>query len=389
MRDKARGFGPGRLALLFFLSLLMAASASIAPAVSEAADTVEVEATGTAAVGKDAAVARDAAIADALRRAVEQATGAIVSSDTVTENFQVINDSIYTRSSGYIKSYSVVSEARRAGAIEVRVRAVVATGSLAGDLAAMGLLQKKAGRPRVLFMVAEKGISEPYFGRWWEGGSAVPAADAAFRKAFLARGFNVVTGKAGKEVSAAASGQEPGVDGARSVGALFDAEVVVYGTAVVEEGPSTGSTAVVTYMAEVRVEAVRVDDGVLLASASSRSVARHISGPSGQAQAVEKAVAAVVDSLEAQISARWSGPHFVTIRLLGMDYEKAAEFKRLLRDRVRGVEAIYQRRHTGNETLLEVESREGAQSIADAVSRLGGYRVVGVSADTIEVEGAK
>ena len=82
------------LAWLALLSLVLFG----APAYAE--DAVKVEAVGQAAIyGKDVAQARDKAIDDARRKAVEQAIGSMVSSETVTENFQLISDKILSNSS--------------------------------------------------------------------------------------------------------------------------------------------------------------------------------------------------------------------------------------------------------------------------------------------------
>lgn len=363
---------------------------------SQAQDTVTIEAAGRAAVIEgNTSAARDAAIADALRKAVEEAVGTLVSSDTATENFQVISDNVYTRSQGYVKTYSVISEAVSADVAEVRVRAAVSVSELKGDISAMGLLQKKAGRPRVLFMVAEKGIGKIGFKFWWQEGQGtfpISATEAALKEAFLAKGFNVadITGSLdGEGPSGAFRSGDVTADGARHIGRRLNAEVVVYGKSILEEGPSTGSTSVVTYAADIVVQAIRVDDGALLASAKGRAISRHISSSTGESEAIGRAASIAADSLAAQLAQRWSGPHYITIKVKGADYDKVVEFKRLLKMRVRGIEAIYQRRHEGKETTLEVESRDGSGIIADGISKLAGWKVTGFSSDSIEVQGAE
>lgn len=377
------------LVLLFFVSILFL------PSISKAEDTVAVEARGAAtAVSGDWASARDAAIADALRKAVEQVVGTMVSSDTATENFQLISDSVYTKSEGFIKSYSIVSEQRSADLVEVLVSAIVETGELKGDLVAMGLLQKKAGRPRVLFMVAEKGLGRLDYEYWWkEGGTTLPvsATEAALKSAFLAKGFNVVDITGNLEGVGVSGAFRPDItiEGARRTGKRLNAEVVIYGTSLMQEGPSSGATSVSAYISEITAQAVRVDDGALLASAKGRGTAKHIIRSTGESVAITAAAAMAADNLASQISAKWAGPRFINITLSGAPYEKTVEFKRLLRTKVRGITAIYQRRHQGDETSLEVESKEDSGSLADAISRLGGFRVTGFSSDTIEVEGAE
>ena len=49
------------------------------------------------------------------------------------------------------------------------------------------------------------------------------------------------------------------------------------------------------------------------------------------------------------------------------------------------MDAVYQRRFEGTDTAFEVESKIPAQAIADEISRQG-YKVIGATGNTIEVE---
>ncbi|MBI2400708.1 MAG: hypothetical protein HYV23_06600 [Deltaproteobacteria bacterium] len=297
MKRKAHfpGHRPGSLFSLLISLAFFSAAVLFLPSISRSEDSITTDSIGTSPISDNASLARDLAIADALRKAVEQAVGTLVAADTLVENFQVIDDSVYTNSQGYIRNYSIISEARSAEIYEVRVKAVVATGDLSGDLSAMGLLQKKAERPRVLFMMAEKGPAQSDYDFWWkQGGQAVEmsATEAALKEAFLAKGFNVVdmpdTGAAGFE---GPSGTELTIDGAASIGKALNAEIVVFGKVFVEQGPSTGATSVITYLADMTAQAIRVDDGVVLASSKGRGISRHISTVTGNAEAVSAAAA--------------------------------------------------------------------------------------------------
>lgn len=360
---------------------------------------ITLEAIGTASVaGPNIPAARDGAIADALRKAVEQAVGMVVSSETVVESFEVLRDTVYTNAAGYVKSYDVLDESRSGSVYQVRVRAVVSTAGLEGDLDAMGLLQRKAERPRVLFMISEKMPGDRGFTSWWRpeaymgrdaGERTVGAATAALMELFLRKGFNVVD-------MAGSPGAITPVDpywpsdisgeSAREAAGKVNAEIVVFGKAVATEGPRTGGTAMVTWLADVTAQAVRVDDGSLLASGKGHATSRHISADKGPMDALSRASEELAEGLAKDISSKWAGPVSFTITLKGADYARAIEFKRLLRTGARGVLAIYQRRFDGNEAFFEVESKVPAQAIADDISRLRGFRVTGAAQNAIEVE---
>ena len=61
-------------------------------------------------VNGDRAAAFEEAKQNALRQAVEQGVGVLLSSHTRVENFAIIEDNIYTRTEGYVRSYEVLEE---------------------------------------------------------------------------------------------------------------------------------------------------------------------------------------------------------------------------------------------------------------------------------------
>ena len=89
----------------------LAAGAAGAAPPAGAGDATEVTAVGQAAImSNDVSMARDKAIEDALRKAVEQAVGAMVSSETVTQNYELLSDKILSKSKGYVRSYKIATE---------------------------------------------------------------------------------------------------------------------------------------------------------------------------------------------------------------------------------------------------------------------------------------
>lgn len=61
-------------------------------------------------VGNRKDIAREKALEDAFRRAVEQAIGTLISSETLVQNGQLISDRIYKQATGYVKSYEIINE---------------------------------------------------------------------------------------------------------------------------------------------------------------------------------------------------------------------------------------------------------------------------------------
>ena len=151
------------------------------PSVFSAEERV-VLAKGTAA-GTDEK-AKDEALSRALRDAVEKAVGVLIEADTMVKNFQLLEDKIYSRVKGYVKSYEVISvDKSQDGMTEVNIRAVVASDILEDDLAGLEVIQRSKGNPRVVILINE----------YIDGNdSAVGNVRSALEKEFLKKKFKLV-----------------------------------------------------------------------------------------------------------------------------------------------------------------------------------------------------
>ncbi|HDI83618.1 MAG TPA: hypothetical protein ENF18_07505, partial [candidate division WOR-3 bacterium] len=119
-----------------------------------------VEAVGDGSIVQgDLAKARDDAIENALRNAVEQTVGMLLSSETITKNFMTIDDRIYSRSTGYVQRYEILNEGKKNDFIyEVKVKAYVKKGMVKDDLAAIGLLLRRKNLRRMMGLTQEKNV---------------------------------------------------------------------------------------------------------------------------------------------------------------------------------------------------------------------------------------
>jgi hypothetical protein len=117
------------------------------PAISQELKTVTSE--GVAAIqGNARDIARAASIEDAQRRAVEQAIGILIDSQTQVENYRLISDKILSQSKGYIKRYTVAGETVDSGLLRVSINAEIAFGRLIDDLSGIGIPISRAQKLR-------------------------------------------------------------------------------------------------------------------------------------------------------------------------------------------------------------------------------------------------
>ncbi|MCK4467142.1 MAG: hypothetical protein KAU60_02195, partial [Desulfobacterales bacterium] len=132
---------------------------------------------------------RKSAIADAQRAAVEQGIGALIDSKTRVANFEVLQDRIYSRASGYVTNYNILSEGRSPdGSIyTVTMRADVQTASIKNDLKAIGILMAQIGNPRFMAIYIPETRSSMH-----RDSRVVRAAEQAINGIFARKGFIVL-----------------------------------------------------------------------------------------------------------------------------------------------------------------------------------------------------
>lgn len=352
-----------------------------------------VEATGYAVIsGGNTLVARDAAISDALRKGVEQAVGMLVSSETMVQDYQALSDNVYTKTQGYVKEYKIIREGQLQEVYQVTVSATVAMGEIKNDLDALGLLMVKLEKPRVLFLITERGLGINNDTLYTVGASGaeadVPAAESTLKEVFLNKGFQVVDISASPDkIETGGTSSELSRDKARKIGRALNAEIVVKGKSVVREGMRIPESRIGAYLADITADVIRVDDGAVLASAKGHGAARNISDVSGGVDASGKAASELADKLVEQIIARWTSGSMVRIRVSGLtDYSKAADFKNLLKKQVRGVVNVYQRSFDDGTAIFDLDAKVSAQQIADDLSRLRGgpIKILNTSTNVIE-----
>jgi hypothetical protein len=350
----------------------------LAGRMATAADEAKtVQATGQAAIyNNDATHARDKAIEDAMRKAVEQAIGAMVSSETVTQNYELISDKILAQSKGYVRNYKVLNEKKEEGVISVTIEAQVASGNLQNDLTGILAVLKSKNMPRVLIMVAEQNVGQAGANAWWKdhvGSTNLDAVENSFIDSWSPKGLKFVDRQAlvGKlSVGPALSSAEPSDAAVKEFGLKAGAEVVVIGKAVATDvGPIMG-TQMHSIRANISLRALNLDNGEILATSTQSQAVGHIDPTTGGTQALQKVAQKAADDLLQKILAQWeghvSGPTSVKLTLKNVGKQKfLRDITQTLREQVRGVSDVRQRSFSNKVGELEIDIKGSAQGLAE------------------------
>lgn len=352
------------------------------PFCAEAGEVVMAE--GMAAViSGNIVIARDKALDDALRKAVEQTVGTLVSSDTMTENYKVIHDKILAQTTGYIERYKVLSEGREGDVFKVRVQAEVGMANLTDDLRALGVLHSLKEKPKVMVIINEKNAG--VFGT--TGSEDIGQAESTIIEKLLNAGFNVVdpqTVKANITREKALRLLEGDPRAAAAAGLQYGAQVVITGKAISKNaGAKLHGTQMQSIQATLQTKVITTDNARIISSRSEQGRQVHIDEVQGGALAIKEAGERLADVLISDILSQWKKEVYgrsqeISLVITGLSsYNSLSVIKQYLQKETQGVKAVNQRSFTGGIAELMLDYGGKSTNLADELStrKFKGFRL--------------
>jgi galactitol-specific phosphotransferase system IIB component len=377
--------------IISFLTIFLVISLQAQTDMQTQEEAREVIARGLGAIlAGDEVKARDDAIAAALRNAVEQVVGTMVKSDVLVENYQTIEDKIYTSTSGYVQKYDIISQSKQLdNSLEVTIKAIVKVSDLRNDLEAIQVLIREKGKPRTMVLVDERNIGESYYHYSLD----LNTTETVLMGEMTGFGFPFVDAKQAKEniardvVNAALQGDDKA---AASIAAGAGAEIIITGKAVCKV--ASGGPAVLrnagmkSCHANLTLRVIRADDGVIIASTTAYDRAAHIDEISGGTQALEKAAKKAAVELKDKIVAAWQKDVYsstqVQLRVQNISsFSQLNVFKNSLKYYVRGLQSVYQRSFGAGTALFDVDIKGTAAQMA---SELAAKEIEGLKLEVID-----
>lgn len=358
------------------LVLLLVFLVGIVPQIAMSQPTT-VESQGVAAIIRgNLDISRDKAIEDALRNAVEQATGSLIENETLVENYQLLSDKIYSQSRGYVQTYEVLNEKVDQGLYRVTIQATVASGELKNDLRALNVLMRQVRKPRVMVLFEET---------MSEGVNSGRLAEDAVSKVLLDNGFKLVDANTVRrnlghdKVRGLLAG-----DGrvAAVISDKYGAEMLLLGTAqAVTNQVTIGDIKINSNQAVISAKLVRADTGEVKVSVTRQAAKPHVNSLAGIQMAISEASELLANDMIDKIIQIFREEVYnianVNLTIFGLQgYGHLQEVIQLISDNVRGIKEIYQRNYTMGTAELEVELTGSTQSLAaDLTTReFGNYK---------------
>ena len=380
------------ISLLFSISTLLYAQ--------QPQEAKQVVANGLGAIlAGDEVKAREDAISAALRNAVEQVVGTMIESDVLVENYQTVEDKIYTRTAGYVQQYDIISTNKQSdNVLEVTVRAMVKLSDLRNDLQGIGVLISRKGKPRTMVLIDERNITTNYH----QLIADLNTTETTIMNEMMNLGFPFVDAVQAKK-NIARDMAQAAIQGdaavAASIATRLGAEILIIGTAISKE--ASGTPAVVrnagfkSCQANINLRVIRADDATIIAVASAHDRAAHIDEITGGSLALEKAAKKASKELAEKIIKVWQQDIYsgtqVQLQVLNISsFSQLNTFKNSLSYYIRGVQSVNQRSFEGGSALFDIDMKGNAEQLASELEakEIEGIRVqvIGLTANKVTVK---
>jgi hypothetical protein len=336
------------------------------PAQPAAEDSRTVTANGASTYRQDdLARSREEAIEAARRDAVEQVMGVFISSESEMKNFDLVKDEVLSKTQGFVKRSKVVKEGRDGPMFQVTIEAEVSKGAFLKEMNdSLEGLYRRVGKPRVMLVIQERADNS---------GAGLNAAEKEIRKILLAQGFTFVDPKVLTRAQMAdleARGKDVDKDTLIRLGQSTKAEILITGQSRTSSKGEFNRFSRV--QADVSLDVLKTDNGQIMASEVHSALGLHIAPETAAMNAIQKAAQEITPKIMQQVTYQWikdknEGARLeMTVR--NTSFGDLVNLRRSLGNSVRGVKKVTQRSFSQGTAMLELETRDPAERVAESIS---------------------
>ena len=306
--------------------------------------------------GEGMGMTKGAALTAAKRDAVEKGIGVVIASETLVENFAIVQDRIISKANGFIKTYTEVSSSQGPdGLWTLQIRAVVTDilDELVKDQLALDLLLSWVRHPRFMVMLSETNIDDP--------NSTVASTEIG--RLLGAKGFDIISPQQSdalrqRNIDLATFQGDAAL--AAGMAAEFGAEYLIIGEAVSKAIPvPIPGTTRLSGQANITARVVRIDNAQIIAQETFHGKSTHIDAHTAGINALKKAGAKLAEYLMVETVRRWSSEQSnarnITLKVSGLSYQGRREVINFLNNSVEGVQAVDQRSFAAGVVTLAVK----------------------------------
>ncbi len=293
----------------FFITAVMILSGIDTAGAQQEKDTFIVMGTGN--VKKEhVSAARQEAIKNCLITAVGLKATGLMNIDSMVQNFETLNEILYTNIDKFIRGYKVLTEARSDSTYRVMVQVTVSSRMVKRKLTKAGIMQEKMAMPKILFFIAEQSLEDSSPKYWW--GRGMPFVNSASEKAIVEvmkeKGFKII--KHGPRIQNMAFrivAGEPNLKDREAIdfAVKMNADVVITGSSIANNLPNTMGADMKSFKGLTAVRALLVRTGKQIGSISRAAVTANVNEIEGGRDALSGAGTLAGEEIARQIVSAW------------------------------------------------------------------------------------
>lgn len=319
----------------------------------------------------DLARSREEALEAARRDAVEQVSGVIISSESELKNFDLVKDEVLTRTQGYVRRSRILKEGRDGPMYAVTIEAEVSKGAFLKEVNdSLEGLYRRVGKPRVMLVIKESQAASDDKSTSTAG---LGVTEKEIRKILLGQGFTFIDPRVvtrAQMAELAAKGKNADTNVITQLGQTTQAEIVIVGEARTSNKGEFNRFYRV--QADLSLDVLKTDNGQIMASDVYSAVALHINADTAAINALQKAAQEETPKLMQQVTYQWlkdknEGAR-VELVVRNASFGDLLNLRRSLANNVRGVKKVTQRSYSQGTALLELETKDTADRVAESLN---------------------
>ncbi|HOK01427.1 MAG TPA: DUF6175 family protein [Spirochaetota bacterium] len=339
----------------------------------------------------DTALARDRALDDAKAKLVRKILGETVSGTSIMEDYELVANIVEAKSYGLVKNIKIIKQWQEGTEYFVTIEGTVEP-SVVEDAIEDAL--NRYGRPKFMVLIKETFNGKENMPGFTEtemliqeimGNSGFQFVDAAMTQELMkrekAKMQKAVTGNVSEDV------QDLLLDDA-------GAEVIIIGTAETKaQGEETlkraGATEMKSRSAIIRIKAIDVYTGDILASTSKQAPGLHIEDETASKKAIENALKQILgktdengkfkaaDFMKTIVNkfVKAANAREIKVLIAGLDANELRNFRDQVSNRIRGVSQVIEKGRVGKAARLEVifagKTNDFEQELTAKASNMG------------------
>jgi len=321
--------------------------------------------------------AKDEAVKVALRKAVEEACGVFLTSQSRSQDYQAVYDKVLANTVGYVIEYKVLEAAAAGEITRAKVSAHVSTVKFEEAWATIAHTVSQENNPRVVVAILEAV-------RYDEKGPVYEVKEAGnvqgmIENFFLDKGIKLMDRGTASEVTkrdVLLAAIKDDTKAVAAIGARFQADVVLTGRASAKYGKTLqiAGQEMYQYTASMTVRAMRTDSAEVLASQTYGPMTFNtLQKGGGEEKALAKLAEEAAPKILAAVVEGWRKQTHVSrtvqLNVSGMDYKTWKVFKEEA-DKLRGMQALRLREITEDTANIDVEYSYDNANLADTLTGL-------------------